>query len=587
MQVLDTRYFQLLADDDNDSVARASAIAETCDADLVTLEQIFSTNFRTGSTMAWPISVYVRTVPGKGGAVNHGYRPGNATYIAIFDTYSATNPGDPRVGVEFAENARVLFVAELAEILMEYTGLFWPGDSSGEGLSIYLASWLHPQGYYLYGGNAGVKGPRIINWLQTPHPDPQLPAQRQDWVSNTDPTDKNFVSFGCALLFFHYLVSQLHFPIEQVIQASMMTMPLSYLYAKLTSNPASQAFSDFADLIEAHLPLAKAAAPGIVNLRDPAVLGSDNIFPLQDIAGRKVYLSTSYEKMVRVIPKDNTAKDAYGPQIVLKPGRACLPSTYFCWLHREIDEIGIVANCAGLLSATIEFKVNGVALAKKTGWDTVTVPAETTFKVPDHKRVITNTTATIQYNISPAWNSSTLWIRNTTAEGTFTLEIIAAANETAVGDPLVFSDSQSADITALTLVIEDRYYHDRKACDPTFYAIGTDLKSLSATLSSAFNKPYPPPDGILVDLINAARELEVKLSKAANESGLHRSEILHECSISGDTKLPTQVATVRSETSVTSKKEVSPVISQLLVALGTPPAEPPSKMFTKRATAND
>jgi hypothetical protein len=96
---------------------------------------------------------------------------------------------------------------------------------------------------------------------------------------------------------------------------------------------------------------------------------------------------------------------------------------------------------------------------------------------------------------------------------------------------------------------------------------------MTAKLSDAFNRPYPLPDGILLDLITTARNLELKLSKAANVSGLRRSEILHECSISGDTKIPIRV--------MSGDPKGHPVISQLLAAIREPPEEPPPEMAKK------
>src|SRR5262249_34449781 len=157
----------------------------------------------------------------------------------------------------------------------------------------------------------------------------------------------------------------------------------------------------------------------------------------------------------------------------------------------EIDQIGTTAVCTGFISAGIQFKVNGVVLSTVGSWDTVTVPAETTFIVPGQKRKTVNTGATIKYVILPASNEATLFMQNTTTEGTFTLEVVASANEFAAGDAFVSSESQYGDVTALTLVIEDQYYADRKACDRTYYAVGVDLKSMSAKLADAFNRPDP------------------------------------------------------------------------------------------------
>jgi len=85
--------------------------------------------------------------------------------------------------------AQMLFVAELAEVLMGFTNYGWrAGNTAGEGLSRVAAAELYPAGYY-----ASNYGPFVNGWLgSTPRP---------GWVASTEGTDQDAISFGCAIVF--------------------------------------------------------------------------------------------------------------------------------------------------------------------------------------------------------------------------------------------------------------------------------------------------------------------------------------------------------------------------------------------------
>lgn len=158
-----------------------------------------------------------------------------------------------------AELARSTLVAEEAEIFMAASGLGWnPGDSSGEGLSQAAAFTLHPDEI------GTLNGPGT--WLDTSvAASPPVPS-RPDFVSNTDPTDANFVSFGCSLLFIYYLRSQLGFSMKAIVQAAANS--LEGVYTNLTQDRG--AFPQFSSILEKKFPAGvKSNFPG-----------SNNPFPL-------------------------------------------------------------------------------------------------------------------------------------------------------------------------------------------------------------------------------------------------------------------------------------------------------------------
>jgi len=125
-------------------------------------------------------------------------------------------------GATAAERVKNVFMAEWSEILMSLTNNWHAGDSSGEALSQYCSIIRFPAGHYSYYGSW------VNNWLKTSRP---------DWVTKTEPTDKNPVSFGCALAFIFYLNTQLGFTINQIIAAGSAN--LAQAYTALTGDHAN------------------------------------------------------------------------------------------------------------------------------------------------------------------------------------------------------------------------------------------------------------------------------------------------------------------------------------------------------------
>jgi hypothetical protein len=238
----------------------ATAAAAVGSALAATAERDFSTiSFWFGGVIPAGVPFQVKINLGTGGASN--------------DTVENINL---RVGQSSDANlARVTLVEEVAEIFMAASGLSWnPLDSSGEGLS-------QAAGFTLYPGETGIlNGPGT--WLDTSVTAfPSVPS-RPDFVSNPpDPTDANFVSCGCALLFIYYLRSQLGFSMKAVVEAAANT--LEGVYINLTQDRG--AFPQFLSILEKKFPSgAKSNFPG-----------SNNPFPLPSgatLSARRFFAET-------------------------------------------------------------------------------------------------------------------------------------------------------------------------------------------------------------------------------------------------------------------------------------------------------
>jgi len=235
------------------AIDRALALASTCEADLAVLEEYFEVG-NQGFAPANRVSIVVTTIIGPTAfGSNRGY-DSNVIFLVPF---TGKADGDAA--------ARAVFVAEMAEIMMDYrnqqtgTDTWVPSNSMGEALSTVCEAMIHPEGYYTATVNGGTRV-RITQWLNSP--------TRPDWVTQVEATDKNFVSFGCGIVFIYYMHSQLGFPLGDIITRAGAT--LAETYANLTGAPTG--WEIFIELINAHFPKGTTYHPI-----------SDDVFPLPEL----------------------------------------------------------------------------------------------------------------------------------------------------------------------------------------------------------------------------------------------------------------------------------------------------------------
>jgi len=139
------------------------------------------------------------------------------------------------VCASFGNSARVsaLFEAELSECSMNGNLC---GESTGEALSRWCAAEV--------GNNVLSDFASAPTWVQSGMP---------DWVDKTENTDQDAVSVGCGMAFISWLKSQ-GYTLNQIAPA-MVSLgdagTLAQLYANLTSQPASSAWSKFQAAVKA------------------------------------------------------------------------------------------------------------------------------------------------------------------------------------------------------------------------------------------------------------------------------------------------------------------------------------------------
>jgi hypothetical protein len=202
---------------------------------LADADRVVAANDSLFGTIGGPVSVIVFALggatDGTGGADHMGcdYTTGAAIEVcASFDN-------SPRVSA--------LFEAELSECSM---GGNLCGASTGEALSRWCAAEI--------GNNALADFATAPTWVD---------GGMQDYVNQTDPTDRNAESTGCGMAFLSWLMSQGQ-PLN-VIAPAMVSLgdngTLAQLYASVTGDDAANAWPNFIAAVQ--------GLPGGVTSDDP------------------------------------------------------------------------------------------------------------------------------------------------------------------------------------------------------------------------------------------------------------------------------------------------------------------------------
>jgi hypothetical protein len=221
-----------------------AAVLQTCEDDYAALQGWF------GGITPGSLPFVVNIVPGSGGA---SHATCSATTLTC-DAFSGTD----------SDLVRMLVVAEADEVFMADQNKGWDcGANNGEGLSRVLATERY---------SAELNGfASASSWLNA--------NPRPDFVTNNDPTDRNYISIGCATLFINYLCHQLGFDLGGIVQAGGPTLEASYRVLTGRKN----GFTPFSHLLQVHFPAGT-----------PVNLANDNPFPLAPYQIRILETGTTF-----------------------------------------------------------------------------------------------------------------------------------------------------------------------------------------------------------------------------------------------------------------------------------------------------
>jgi hypothetical protein len=182
----------------------ATNLLPLVDAAYRQLEAYFAIAGQNVSVIVAPLSDTGANV-GDGGAYHYGcdFTSGGVIYLDC-----TSNLRENAAGVALA-----LYVAELSECFMGAQNKGWGcGSSNGEGLSRVCATLLTPNG-------------SVPSWATTAPT--WVSANYPDWVTKTDPTDGNYVSAGCAVVYLYWMMSK-GYSIQQLIRAGGATLADNY-----------------------------------------------------------------------------------------------------------------------------------------------------------------------------------------------------------------------------------------------------------------------------------------------------------------------------------------------------------------------
>ncbi|MDQ4502585.1 hypothetical protein [Sinomonas sp. ASV322] len=491
-------------DDTPENRAAAEAIGSTCEADLAALEDWF--NYRWAD---FPYGILV-TVGQDGNPNPHAVTlwsgTANSPQISVYGATVGNAAGSAAVRDELA---RMLFSAELAEVLMHASPNGWnPGNNAGEGLSRIAGAELHPLGYYRPAG-ASNNGPYSTAWLQLGYrtrdrQDAGAAGPRYDFITVSENSDTNVLSYGCAIQFLYYLHTQLHYTWRQI--ATSWGAHLCETFAQLTNRPSTTAFTEFSDVLNAHLPPGTSLSPT-----------TDNVFPLS--AAPPVVLVASYGKAIgHANPAQSLA--------TLKPGVFCEESTYS---YRVVDitaPVSIVARAPGAFAPRFRWSVNGVPVSGSGVTRQATVPVRVVNTAPGGSEPAKDgVPLTISYLITDLPDRSQVTITNLSFPGNIDgLDVTAVMTEAGAANLGSTSGTTSVAPRYRDYDMEARWYLDVAACNPK--SLGEAVVHRDAMLGKLFalkNLPDPSPEQ-LVDLAHeAVRFLESSrdlVSAAANDQSV-------------------------------------------------------------------
>jgi hypothetical protein len=513
--VSSTNNFLVTCEDDFFARNQALAISYICESDLTRLEPLFSTEFQAAKTIDHGVWVNIlKADPGRTwNGVNYGYETEQSSRIVVGRNFQPPEPAPPstpadppldagpnlnRAVMEFPQR---VFVAELVEIMMDFTGYGWnPRASNGEALSGIMGALLHPYGYY-----DTQQGPRVNQWLN---------GGRPDFIGTTEDTDGNFVSFGCGILFINYLVHQLGFELRDVVRAGGDT--LAETYHRLTGKAASSAFSTFRALIDAHADPAK-----------PTFAALDNVFPLYDAPRRSVSISPG-------TPVQQSGQSDPVPQIfTIKPGFFCPEKPYAFTENRQIVEVPNYARARGLLNAGFAWQAEGVNLSTRGRWTDFTLNTPVTIRNPDKSITRVANSTKISYFIRDSWNASELFLKNKTMDGNVSITVGVFSAELTINNDPQINTKEPCGVDAVWWTAGPELAKDRKTCNPSYSEIDKSLWNLTATLAVVKNRPDPPPERSLKQVIDAVTVVLKAAGNYAKGAQLDTAEVIGQLAVPG------------------------------------------------------
>lgn len=465
---------------------RAQALLDNVESDFSTMMDWFGLESSIFGN-ANRVTVQVQT---DSLARNYGYQTGGKTFISVDSQEGAgTDVGDDAV--------LALFIAEFSEVLMSYraankSGKWSASNSSGEGLSVFCAGLMHPNGYY----GAGL-GPRVNTWFTSNTRDDSA----HNWITSNEATDKDADSYSCALLFIYYLYSQLGFSIRDIVVKGGDT--LADTYNNLTA--ATSGDTAFKSLLDNYFPVGK-----IGNL------ASDDPFPLLPATQRRIELT--FAQSLKGAVTESSSGD-----VVISPYIGCPAKDYRYTISNTPQLVNAVATAYGFGEPKYAWTVNGQSI------DYARVISTTTTVLldnPGDPSKPTSTTQTVDILCTPRTLAQTyqamqggldLYVYGT--PGHVMVNVGCSVSEQYANGTGITTASKFDTIDQRTLAYDSQYYADQDQCRKAFWARVQDIANRYAKSKHLFIwQTLPDPPSELVQAVQIIEETRSALAAVESQN---------------------------------------------------------------------
>jgi len=474
---------------------RAQAVLSTCEADLAKAAWYLPYSMGGGGDPyleSRRIVVQVVDLKDNRGGANNSHTGDVTKYHTI--SIGAINGSGGQISDDYA---RFLFVAELAEVLIQAYG--WnPSTSSGEALSRVMAEQLYPVQGYAEGG-----APWVNAWFSDPN-------RIYTYLVLDEYSDRNAVTYGIGILYINYLRSQLGHSLRDICLSGGQTF--LDRYRNLSGHPDEDGIAPFKALLEAHF------APG-------SSLATNNPFPLYDDSRRGVSMSartTGRHDLSAVTTRDRVTSAVLGrwgaherKTVHIQPFIGCPAMDYAYTLEETPRHLEVVATAAGFGQPNFTWRVNG----RPRVWanDSISVPAEVTIDDPEHPDNPHHATDTFAFAYSTqneftfAALSNRLTIDNFSYGGHYLLKI-----EVSVSDQLGPAGSATSSLATIldtaAVVYEQQYYTDRERCAERIRSTVDDhTRGLAKAVDLVKTLPEPPDPAVVRTLLDALADVRAQL----------------------------------------------------------------------------
>ncbi len=156
----------------------------------------------------------------------------------------------------------------------------------------------------------------------------------------------------------------------------------------------------------------------------------------------------------------------------------------------------------------------------------ITINVPLVVKNPDGKTQTISNTVAIQYGILDAWNGSVLYLKSVRNDGNCTFNVSAFATELGeIASPEVAS-SDHADLTAVSWLPGEEMKKAWKRCNPFYAHVDTTVWGLTAQLSDLKNRPDPPSERAVLQVVQAVHRLDAAVAQYAVAGNLSTVEVM-------------------------------------------------------------